>query len=170
MSGSSVEAKPSAPAPHIILLRRFQPGDEVAFRTLNEQWIAIYFTLEDKDRVTLNDPAGKILSHGGHIFMAERDGSCIGTCALLAIELGAYEVGKMAVEEQSNGLGVGRLILERAISEAKKLSAHRLYLETNSQLLNAGHHYESIGFQHRPPERVTPSPYARSNVLMEMLL
>jgi len=37
-------------------------------------------------------------------------------------------------------------------------------------LANAIHLYESVGFRHLPPDRVTPSPYARSNVQMEMLL
>jgi GNAT superfamily N-acetyltransferase len=166
MPDPSVEPTPSD---HGILLRSFQRGDEAAFRALNEQWIAKYFAIEEKDRATLNDPAGKILARGGHIFMAERNGACVGTCALLAMEPGVYEVAKMAVEEGLRGAGIGRLVLEHTVAEAKKLGAHRLYLETNDQLHNAIHLYESVGFRHLPPERVTPSPYARSNVFMEML-
>ena len=37
-----------------ILLRPFQPGDEPAFRELNESWISKYFILEEKDREVLN--------------------------------------------------------------------------------------------------------------------
>src|SRR5215813_6815553 len=93
---------------HDIMLRSFQSGDENSFRTLNEQWIAKYFRIEDKDRETLNDPVGKILDHGGHIYLACVDGKPVGTCALIAMEPvvyevakiapGVYEVAKMAVE------------------------------------------------------------------------
>ncbi len=44
--------------------------DATAFRTLNEEWITRYFTLEKMDRETLGDPEGKILKNGGHILMA----------------------------------------------------------------------------------------------------
>ena len=44
--------------------------DATAFRTLNEEWITRYFTLEKMDRETLGDPESKILKKGGYIFMA----------------------------------------------------------------------------------------------------
>jgi putative acetyltransferase len=155
---------------HDILLRSFVPGDEAAFRALNEQWIAKYFRIEDKDRETLNDPIGKILNHGGHIYLALIGQQRVGTCALVAMEPGVYEVAKMAVEESYRGAGIGRAILEYAIAEAAKLGAHRLYLETNKRLANAIHLYQAVGFRHLEPRRVKPSPYARANVFMEMLL
>jgi putative acetyltransferase len=153
-----------------IELRRLLPGDEAAFRTLNEQWIAKYFVIEEKDREVLCDPAGKILNRGGHVFMAATDNERIATCALLAMQPGVFEVAKMAVDEHFRGEGIGRALIEFTIIEARKLGAHRLYLETNSSLANAIHLYESVGFRHLPPDRVTPSPYARANVFMEKLL
>jgi hypothetical protein len=36
--------------------RHFAPGDETAFRELNEAWIAHHFVVEEKDRKVLNDP------------------------------------------------------------------------------------------------------------------
>jgi putative acetyltransferase len=163
-----------------LLLRRFKPGDEEAFRALNEQWIAKYFRIEDKDRETLSDPVGKIIDHGGHIFFAQSGGKKIGTCALIALEPvtyevarltpGAYEVAKMAVDESYRGAGIGRAVLEYAVAEAAKLGANRLYLETNNRLTNAIHLYETVGFRHLDPSRVKPSPYNRANVFMEMIL
>ena len=165
---------------HNIVLRAFQPGDQLAFRALNEQWIAKYFRIEDKDRETLNDPMGKILEPGGHIFLACLGEKPVGTCALIAMEPivyeiariipGVYEVAKMAVDETHRGAGIGRAILEYAISEAARLGAHRLYLETNSNLTNAIHLYESVGFRHLDPARIKPSPYSRANVFMEKFL
>lgn len=153
-----------------ILLRAFIPGDEAAFRTLNEQWIARYFRIEDKDREVLNDPVGKILNYGGHIYFALIEEQAVGTCGLIALEPGVYEVAKMAVEESYRGAGIGRAILEYTVAEAAKLGAHRLYLETNKRLENAIHLYEAVGFRHLDPNRVKPSPYARANVFMEKIL
>jgi GNAT superfamily N-acetyltransferase len=151
-------------------LRSFQPGDGPAFRRLNEAWISKYFGMEEKDWVTLSDPVGEILERGGHILLATAGEMPIGCCALLRMGPGEFEVAKMAVEESYRGQGIGRKVLEYAIAHAQSLGARRLYLETNRKLANAIHLYESVGFRHLPPERVTPSPYARADVYMEMLL
>jgi GNAT superfamily N-acetyltransferase len=153
-----------------IQLRSFQSGDERAFRALNEDWIVKYFALEEPDQVVLGDPVGKILKPGGHIFMAMANDRAIGCCALVAMGDHTFELAKMAVMETYRGQGIGRELLQYTITQAKALGATRLYLETNSKLATAIHLYESLGFRHLPPERVVPSPYARANVFMEMLL
>lgn len=152
------------------VVRSFQPGDEEAFRTLNEAWITKYFRLEDKDRETLEDPQSHILSPGGQIFMAVRNGQPIGCCGLIALKDGSMEVAKMAVAENERGHGIGRKLLDCAIEYAWTHAVPRLYLETNSALANAIHLYESTGFERLPAERIPQSPYARANVYMEMNL
>jgi GNAT superfamily N-acetyltransferase len=153
-----------------VLFRPFEPGDEAAFRELNEAWIAGNFVVEEKDWEVLNDPVGQILQRRGAIFMAIKDNVAVGTCALLLMETGAFEVAKMTVSEECRGLGIGKKLLTHVIEHARATGASRLYLETNSKLQSAVHVYESLGFRHLPPERVHPSPYARANVYMEMLL
>ena len=150
------------------LIRPFQPGDEVAFRELNEAWIAKYFIVEEADRKILNDPVHNILRLGGYIFMAMGGDLAVGCCALLSMEPNGFELAKMAVSENLRGRGIGRKLLGYAIAEARKLGASRLYLETNRKLANAIHLYESVGFEHVSPDQVIPSPYARANVFMEM--
>jgi GNAT superfamily N-acetyltransferase len=152
------------------LVRLFQPGDEEAFRALNEAWITKYFRLEDKDRETLEDPHSHVLLPGGQIFMAVRDGQRIGCCALIALKDGSMEVAKMAVAESERGRGIGRKLLDCAITCARTRAIPRLYLETNSSLPNAIRLYESAGFERLPAERIQPSLYARANVYMEMNL
>jgi len=153
-----------------IAIRPFQAGDGEAFRVLNEAWIEKHFGLEARDRETLNDPEGKILAKGGHIFMAVDGATAVGCCALLLMRPGVYEVGKMTVAESYRGRGLGRRLLAYTIAQGKALGAASLYLETNDKLHDAIHLYEELGFGHLPPERVTPSPYARANVFMEMAL
>jgi putative acetyltransferase len=164
--GSSLRENISMPTPPIEL-RSFQPADAAAFRRLNEAWIEKYFSLEKPDREILGNPIGAIIHAGGHIFMACVEGRAIGCCALVPVRAGVYEVGKMAVAEEYRGRGVGRKLLAYVIEQARALGATLLTLATNDRLANAVHLYESLGFQHLPPE---PSPYVRANVFMELPL
>lgn len=159
---------PPTPFSSELQIRPYCAGDAAAFRQLNEQWIAKYFTIEEQDRKVLNDPENYVLSRGGQIFMALADGTPLGCCALIPVEPGVYELAKMSVSEESRGRGIGRKVLEFTIAQARELGARRLYLETNRVLENAIHLYESVGFRRLPPERVTPSPYKRSDVCMEL--
>ncbi len=163
----AVEATTKTPS---VSIRRFQPGDEIRFKTLNEEWIVRHFVLEDKDRAVLGDPAKYIMNPGGEIIFATIGEEIVGCCALAPTGPGEYEVAKMAVTEGHQGRGVGRKILEAVIAEAKRIGARRLYLETNSKLPSATHLYESVGFRHVPPHRIKPSLYSRADVFMEMFL
>lgn len=158
------------PADIELTIREYAPGDGLAFRRLNEEWILRYFALEPKDIETLLNPERTILDRGGRIFVAIRDGEVVGCCALVAMDPGEFEVVKMAVTESCQRIGAGRRLLETAVAAARVSGATRLYLETNSKLAPAIRLYESIGFRHIPPERVVPSPYTRADVFMELLL
>jgi putative acetyltransferase len=152
-------------------IRSLQAGDDTtAFRTLNEEWITRYFKLEPADRETLDDPETRILNQGGSIFMAYVDDQAVGCVALIPMGDGVYEVSKMAVSPQLRGLGIGRKLLQHAVTQAKRLGAKSLFLASNSKLENAVHLYESIGFRHVPPEDLPASAYSRANVFMEMPL
>jgi len=151
-----------------VTIREFIAGDEEAFYRLNEEWIVRLFAMEPRDEEIIRNPRRIILDRGGRIFFAIRNGEPIGCCALLPTEAGEYELSKMAVTESCRGAGLGRRILERVIAEARASGATRLYLETNHQLEPAIHLYESVGFRHIPPERKAASPYARSDVSMEL--
>ncbi len=156
--------------PSAITMRKFQPGDEEAFCRLNEAWIEQYFRLEDKDKKILREPEKYILSQGGQIFMALRAQTAVGCCALIPMSGGIFELSKMVVAQAERGRGIGRRLLQHVVAEARQLGIGRLYLETNSTLKNAIHLYESIGFTHVPEDRLTPSPYQRANVFMEITL
>jgi len=153
-----------------LTIREFAAGDEVAFRELNEEWIQRYFAMEPKDEESLADPWGSIIQPGGRIFLAHQDEKAVGCCALVVIGPGEFEVAKMAVTESARRGGIGRRLLETAITAARAIGARRLYLETNHKLEPAIRLYEAVGFRHIPKNRVAPSPYARSDVSMEMYL
>ena len=145
-------------------------ADAQAFRTLNEEWITRWFSLEDKDRETLGDPNGTIVSRGGVVLMARYDGRPVGCVALIPMGDGAYELSKMAVEPGLRGLGVGRQLILYAIEQARGLGANRLFLGSSTKLHNAVHLYETVGFRHVPPDTLPQMKYKRADVFMDMQL
>lgn len=146
----------------------FEPRHAEAWRLLNEAWISKHFAIEAKDREVLDDPAGKILAKGGHIFMAEQDdGVAIGCVALIAMADGGFEVAKMTVSEAARGTGLGRLLMQVCIDKAAEFGAHRLYLETNSSLGPALGLYRAMGFTDLDPSMRPRTDYARCDVWME---
>lgn len=153
-----------------VTIREFQPGDEVDFRTLNEEWIERYFRIEPKEAVVLANPKRTILDGGGKIFFAVVDGRCVGCCALRRMSEKEFEVAKMAVTPAFQGSGIGRRLLRAVIEAGRALGARRLYLETNHELTPAIRLYESMGFRHLAPDKIVPSEYARADVYMELFL
>jgi predicted N-acetyltransferase YhbS len=153
-----------------IEIRPFQPKDAGAFRALNEDWITKQFGLEQADRLVLEDPEGRIIGPGGHIFMAFDSQGAVGCCALLAMEPGKFQLAKMTVAESHRGRGIGRKILTYAINEARLLGAKSLFLGSNAKLADAVHLYEAFGFRHLQRHEIPPSPYTRANVFMELAL
>lgn len=152
-----------------LLLRTFRPGDEDAFRRLNEAWITQSFSIEPADREVLDDPRAQILSRGGQICIAERRGEVVGCCALIARAPGELELAKMTVAESARGLGIGRKLLRFAISVAQQMGGHRLCLESNRRAQAAIRLYEQAGFRHIPAP-AHPSKYNRADVFMELPL
>lgn len=146
----------------------YRPDHAPAWVALNEYWIlAGGYAIEVKDRLVLDDPEGSILSKGGVIFIAERDGEPVGCCSLMLMPDGGFEVGKMAVAASAQGLGLGRGLLDACEAHACSAGAPRLYLETNSSQTHAIALYRRFGFVDLPPQ---PTPYARCNVWMEKRL
>lgn len=150
--------------------REYRVGDAEIFRRLNEQWIAKYFVLEEKDIEILNDPERHILQPGGRIYFATLDDEILGCCALIVNGPGSYELAKMAVREDLRNQGIGRALIAHVIESARKNGARKITLETSSKLVNAIHVYELSGFEHVGPAEHEPSPYKRADVFMEILL
>jgi GNAT superfamily N-acetyltransferase len=153
-----------------VIVREFQAADADAFFELNREWIQRHFWLEPADLEVLWHPQTAILDLGGCIFMAVRNGACVGCCALIAMGSGEYELAKMAVTPAERRHGVGRQLIAAAIAKAERIGATRLYLETNHTLTGAIALYESMGFSHLPPSRVKPSHYTRADVYMERMV
>lgn len=146
----------------------FEPRHAPAWKALNEAWIARHFAIEPADAEVLDDPVGKVIAPGGHIFIAENDaGEAIGCVGLKAMADGGFEVIKMTVSEAARGTGLGRDLMQACIDRGRAVGAPRLYLETNSSLVPALGLYRAVGFETLPRQ---DTPYARCDVWMALQL
>ena len=55
------------------------------FKTLNEEWLKKYFTVEPYDAVLLENCESEIINKGGHIFFGILNNKVIATYALLQL-------------------------------------------------------------------------------------
>ncbi|MEU8421355.1 GNAT family N-acetyltransferase [Micromonospora sp. NPDC048835] len=141
-----------------------------AFRTLNEEWISHFFTIEESDRKTLDDPFAAIVDPGGDVLIVRDGREIVGCVALVRSSEDIYELSKMAVTPAARGNGLGRQLIEAAIARARQLGAATLFLGSSTKLPNAVHLYETAGFTHVGPDQIPLPPYARADVFMRMAL
>lgn len=144
--------------------------DEMAghFHDLNAEWIEAMFSLEENDRRILSDPRGQILDGGGIILFVEAEElGVVGTCALMRMGEGCYELTKMAVSERARGRKAGEHLLRAVLARAGAMRIETLYLLTNTKCEAAVHLYEKVGFRHDAEimDRFGRR-YARCNVAM----
>ena len=115
----------------------------------------------------MDDPKNKIYKDGGHILLAEINGEIVGTCALIKMEEGKYELAKMAVSPNHQKMGIGYGLGIATIEKAREMGAHTVYLETNSKLAPALQLYKKMGFEDVDWKE---TPYSRCNTQMELKL
>lgn len=151
----------------LVKIVAYDPFYRQAFRDINVQWIETYFKMEEADYKVLDHPEEYILQPGGHIFVALYKDQPIGTCALIRMADGGFELAKMGVLPEARGKQIGWLLGKAALDKARAVGAKRLYLESNTTLTPALNLYYKLGFQ-----RIIgpPSPYERSNIQMELFL
>ena len=136
-------------------------------KTLNYEWLQKYFVVEPNDVMQLADPQREIIDKQGFIYYASYNGKIAGTVSLLKVSDVVYELGKMAVAESAQGVGIGKLLIEHCIHLAKKNGCTSLVLYSNTKLKPAIHLYEKYGFKEVTLEA---GHYGRANIKMEKII
>lgn len=147
----------------------YEAQHHALFRRLNEAWITRHWQLEAADLAVLDHPQEQILDRGGRIFVALYREEPVGVCALCRTEHAPYEyeLAKLAVSPEVQGKGIGRLLCEAVIAEARKIGTDKLFLESNTRLEPAIRLYRQLSFRDLP----NPHPaYARGDIQMELQL
>lgn len=145
----------------------FSPDLKEHIKTLNIQWLQKYFRVEDNDHLVLSNPQEEIIDKGGMIFYAKYNNEILGTASLMKINDTTFELSKMAVSDQAQGLGIGNKLMVHCIAVAKENKIKKLLLYSNRILLPAIHLYEKFGFVEVPLGNVS---YERADIKMEKVI
>jgi len=136
-------------------------------KTLNYEWLEKYFKVEKGDVIALSNPQVEIIDKGGFIYFAKLNNEITGTVSLLKKSDTVFELGKMAVTEKAQGLGIGKLLIEHCLTVAKEKNIEKLILYSNTKLTSAIHLYKKHGFTEIELEQ---GLYERANIKMEKVI
>ncbi len=104
----------------------------------------------------IKDIDSSYFQRGGTFFvLEEKDGSIIGAYGLYPLEKHTCELRKMYLHKAYRGKGLGKLLLEDALTRARQLGFRRMTLETASVLKEAIALYKSYGFAEYTPDHLS---------------
>ncbi len=168
LAETSLEARVRSASDAGLSIRDYDDSLAGDFHDINAQWISSMFTMEENDRRILADPRGTIVDRGGVVCFVEAAGlGVVGTCALIRIDDGVFELTKMGVLESARGRKAGEFLLRHVIARAEAMGIDTLYLLTNRRCASAIHLYEKTGFVHDADiMRDRGARYARCDVAM----
>jgi GNAT superfamily N-acetyltransferase len=133
-----------------------QPADPEHIRAVTES-TGVFSPVEIEIAVELADERlAKGPASGYHFVFAERDGQVCGyTCyGPIALTVGSYDLYWIAVAKSAQGLGLGRLLLEKTEQRIQASGGRRIYIETST----------------RPPYAPTRAFYERCGYHLEVVL
>lgn len=146
----------------------FESKYAVSFKELNIAWLEKYFYVEPHDADLLENCEQTIINKGGYIFLAQYDDAIVGCFSFIKLGERIYELGKMAVDPNYQGLKIGQSLMAHAVAFAKSHNWQKLTLYSNTKLENAIYIYRKYGF--KEIELETDTPYERSNIKMELVI
>ena len=133
------------------------------FYDLNAAWLKKYFYIEPYDEKVLSRPNTYIIAEGGYIFFARYKKEIVGVVSLIN-QKSFFELSKMAVEPNFQGLKIGKELVEYCIAFAKQKKWGNIILYSHRSLETAIHLYKKMGFVEIPVEK--NSHYKRANIKM----
>lgn len=153
--------------PDMLTIKHCQTNSEfAAFKALNVAWLERFFVndIYEKDHLLLDDPQGQILNKGGKVKIATLNDCVIGAYFIKPSDQGVMELGKLAVSEPFQRLGLGERLLQDAIIEAREMGVKALMLESHTSLAPALALYQKLGF--KVDSSNEPYSVPRANVRM----
>jgi ribosomal protein S18 acetylase RimI-like enzyme len=111
---------------------------------------------------------GKYAPPAGRLLLAEFDGQLAGCVALHLLEPDICEMKRLYLRPQFRGKGLGRIIADRIIAEARQIGYQRMRLDTVEPVMkDAVGMYRKLGFREIPPYCKNPMA---GTLYMELLL
>ena len=97
----------------------------------------------------------------GALFVARSGTEAVACVALRALSAGTCELKRLYVRPTARGGGLGRLLVEEALAEARRLGYRRVRLDTVPGMETAQALYERLGFREIRPYTTNPIAGAR---------
>jgi ribosomal protein S18 acetylase RimI-like enzyme len=128
-----------------ITIRRFQPDDQRVAKALILAGLTAHWGRLDPDKnPDLEDIA---TSYAGATFLvACRDNELIGTGALVPLDPTTAEIKRMSVAAKYQRQGIGRLLLDHLLEQARTGGYRHIQLETTATWKQAISFYQKAGF------------------------
>ena len=108
----------------------------------------------------------------GRIFIAQKLNQTVGTASIKKIRPNTAEIKRMYVKPEYQGNGIGNLLLENIIKEAKRMDAREIFLDSPPPFKPAHQLYEKYGFEifQEYPEVAIPAELKVEWVYMKKIL
>ena len=140
-------------APQIEITRARAEADIASIRELFREYAAsIGVDLEyqgfSSELATL---PGQYAPPSGDLLVARVNGEAAGCVALRALDQSTLEMKRLYVRPSARGTGLGKLLVEAAISTARENGYVELRLDTLASMAAAQRLYLSLGFVEIPP-------------------
>jgi putative acetyltransferase len=111
--------------------------------------------------IELDTLPGDYASPRGRLLLARDRDAVAGCVAMRPLTHDTCEMKRLYVTPRFRATGVGRLLAERVIAEARSAGYTRMYLDTLPTMAGAQRLYESLGFRDIPAYRDNPIDGAR---------
>jgi GNAT superfamily N-acetyltransferase len=112
---------------------------------------------------------GKFMPPDGRLLLARDDDFITGCVCLKKLRLNIGEVKRLYVKPSFRGKGIGKMLVEKLLEEARKIGYGTIRLDSTRYMVNAHDIYRSFGFQERVPysESEIPKEYHAHWIFME---
>jgi len=131
------------------------------------QSLGFSLCFQNFDKELANLP-GDYAPPDGCLLLAEYEGQLAGCIALHKLDAGICEMKRLYLRPQFRGKGLGRILANRILSEARQIGYQRMRLDTVGPVMkDAVAMYRKLGFKEIPAYRPNPNP---GTLYMELLL
>ncbi len=130
-----------------------------------ENWLDIDLCFQDFEKELANLP-GKYAKPAGRLFLIHKENLAAGCIALRKIDVETCEMKRLYVREDFRGLGLGKMLIEKLIKEARAVGYKKMRLDTlPDKMPSAVKLYKSYGFCKISPYYNNPH---RETLFMEL--
>jgi GNAT superfamily N-acetyltransferase len=164
-----VEVAWVAEATYVRICQAITPEQIALTRTLFEEyaaWLSLDLSFQGFAAELACLP-GVYAPPRGRLLLALAGGAAAGCVALRPLDAGVCEMKRLFVRPGFRGQGIGKLLAEQIVAEARAIGCRTMRLDTLDQMQTAIRLYEALGFARCAPYYETPLPHT---VFMEVQL